>query len=106
MRVAPAPQALPTAVTQAGVPSVFGVAMDVRAFDTRAFVVDDSCKVGIVAMVYMEDDGAPSFWFMDRSRAWHLLASSFTEYLRLTLAHYGIPLWHYAFTPCGLDPRT
>jgi hypothetical protein len=103
------PPGLPLRVSQQGVPDLDAFRFVDAAFERRAFIVDKSCKLGLVAMVFLSDSGeggGPSFWFQDRALGWHFLAASFTEYLRLLVCHIGLPLWQYAFTPYGIDPST
>jgi len=37
---------------------------------------------------------------------WHFLAETFTEYLRMTIAHLGLPYWELCFSSCGLPSWT
>ena len=46
----------------------------------------------------------PEIWFLDRSLQWHFLATSFTNYYRLLIAHLGLPQWQMLFTDDGLPP--
>jgi len=48
----------------------------------------------------------PQVWFQDPSTRWHYVCSSFTEYLRLSVAHFGIIGWQAAFSPEGLRTST
>lgn len=34
------------------------------------------------------------------------LAESFTEYLRMSIVHLGLPYWEFCFSTCGLPPWT
>jgi hypothetical protein len=70
-----------------------------EAFTSRAFVVDSSCKVGLVAMVFEREDGPPSFWFLDRCRCWYRLADCFRDFARLVVCHLGVPLWQVRSRP-------
>jgi hypothetical protein len=69
-----------------------------------AFNLDSCCVDGRVALVYTAPDASPCVCYQDVSGAWHLVAESFGNYLRLLLAHAGVPRWLLAFTPLGLDP--
>merc|ERR1712137_1517478 len=44
-------------------------------------------------------------WFRDLSGSWWLIATTFTRYLRILLAHFGVWGWEYVFTDIGLDPH-
>lgn len=43
-------------------------------------------------------------WFQDTSCAWSFIACGFSDFLRLTILHVGLPRWQYAYTDVGLDP--
>ena len=66
-------------------------------------------------VVMMEEGGGakenysyanPQVWFQDPSTHWHYVCSSFTEYMRLSVAHFGIVGWQAAFSPEGLRAST
>jgi hypothetical protein len=57
------------------------------------FLIDSTCKVGLVAMVFEVEGDPPSFWFLDRSRCWNKVAECFKDYCRLLVSHLGVPLW-------------
>ena len=44
-------------------------------------------------------------WLLDLSLDWHYLCASFSDYLRLAIAHLGLVQWPYALTPLGLSPQ-
>ena len=46
----------------------------------------------------------PQVWFQDLGCTWCFVANSFTDYVKLMLAHLGLPHWQYAFTESGIDP--
>ena len=46
----------------------------------------------------------PQVWFQDLGCTWWFLANTFTDYVKLMLAHLGLPHWQYAFTENGVDP--
>ncbi len=48
----------------------------------------------------------PEVWFQDVSSRWHYICSGFTQYLRLSIVHFGIIGWQLAFTPEGLATDT
>lgn len=80
-----------------------------HAASWHAFNLDASCETGRVLLLLGSD--APSsarrhaqVWFQDGSCALSLLASSFSEYVRLLMLHLGLPRWQYAYTEAGLDP--
>lgn len=79
-------------------------------FDERSrnFELDNCNGYGKICLVYGNNPGQdelePTVWYLDRSLTWHFLASSFTNYYRLLLAHLGLPQWPMLFTPYGLPP--
>lgn len=72
----------------------------VEAFTHRAFVVDSSCKAGLVAMVFEVASGLPSFWYLDRCRCWYKVADCFRDFTRLVVCHLGVPLWQVGVALC------
>jgi hypothetical protein len=44
-------------------------------------------------------------WLLDLSLDWHYLCASFSDYLRLAIAHLGLVQWPYALTPLGVSPQ-
>lgn len=79
-------------------------------FDERSrnFELDNCNGYGKICLVYGNNPGQdelePTVWYLDRSLTWHFLATSFTNYYRLLIAHLGLPQWPMLFTPYGLPP--
>jgi hypothetical protein len=48
----------------------------------------------------------PEVWFQDISARWHFVSATFSNFLRLLLAHMGVFGWHMAYTPEGLSAET
>jgi hypothetical protein len=78
---------------------------------SKNFEIDNCNGYGKVCLVFrnckpavMGSVGRAEFWYLDRSFQWHYLASSFDNYLRLMLAHLGLPQWQMLFTADGLPP--
>jgi len=103
---------------------------------SAAFSIDSSLEIGDVVLLYRAPDlsyedhvgtklkGAgvapalasspmttspyedPEVWFQDISARWHFVSSSFTNFLRLMVAHVGVYGWHLAYTQEGLPAET
>lgn len=83
-------------------------------FDERSrnFELDNCNGYGKICLVYPScqpgemnsDASSAQIWFLDRSLTWYFLASSFTNYYRLLIAHLGLPQWPMLFTRDGLPP--
>ena len=74
---------------------------------TQAFDLDAQCSYGRVCLISTGGRGehsAAQVWFQDLGCTWCFLANSFTDYVKLMLAHLGLPHWQYAFTESGIDP--
>lgn len=98
-----------------------------------AFSIDSSPEIGEVVLLYRSPDqgsvtsksysnpihGAdsrvrtttspyedPEVWFQDISARWHFVSPTFTNFLRLTVTHFGIFGWQFAYTPEGLPADT
>jgi hypothetical protein len=101
-----------------------------------AFLLDSQSEVGEIVMLFrpsisggaQDDDGVtvsalaaygsnsvvmqpnqlenPEIWLLDASGRWHFVCFTFTQYLRLMVAHLGIYGWQLAFTPEGLPVVT
>lgn len=78
-------------------------------------VFSEAPSVGTTALVLDHDDKEEEesastsrarcgVWFRDVSGAWHLLAQSFGDYMRLAMSHLCISRWEYFCTPASLDP--
>lgn len=49
----------------------------------------------------------PKFYLLELSTlSWQFLADTFSEYLRMAIAHLGLPYWELCFSSCGLPSWT
>ena len=90
-----------------------------------ALCIDSRCPAGNVALVWGPEGGcegggggpsslpSPSssscyrgVWLQDLEGRWHILAETFTDYMRLQVVHLGLPSWQLAFTDVGLTSET
>ena len=55
--------------------------------------------------MYVGHLGSHSIWLLDLSHSWHYLCSSFSDYVRIAIAHLGLRQWPYALTSNGLSPQ-
>ena len=75
-----------------------------RYMPYKAFVLAPCGSHATVALVLTKP--SPSVWLVDRSRTWHMIARTFTEYYRLMTLYLGLPEWQYALTSLGPLPGT
>ena len=93
---------------------------------SAAFTIDSSLEIGDVVLLYrvpdIHDEAGgggnrwkglssspyedPEIWFQDISARWHFVCSSFTNFMRLMVAHLGVYGWHLAYTQEGLPTET
>jgi hypothetical protein len=91
---------------------------------SAAFTLDSSLEIGQVVLLYRSPDETgkggegklrgnlvnpyedPEIWFQDISARWHYISATFSNFLRLLLAHMGVFGWHMAYTPEGLSSET
>lgn len=66
------------------------------------------CDLGKVCLVYESLDlcNLKVYLLETRTRKFTFLAESFSEYLRMTIVHLGLPYWELCFSSCGLPPWT
>ena len=65
---------------------------------------DWDCYKCIDSSCLLSGDVDHGIWLLDLSLDWHYLCASFSDYLRLAIAHLGLVQWPYALTPLGLSP--
>lgn len=70
----------------------------------------DSSEVGNIVLLYKRKPGLcdgrendSEIWLQDQSNYWHFISSTFTQYMRLMVVHFGIIGWQMAFTSDGLS---
>lgn len=59
-------------------------------------------------MIYETPETAnPPIYLLEiQSHKWQFLADNITEYLRMSIAHLGLPYWELCFSNCGLPSWT
>ena len=101
--------------------------VDIPDFTTcTLYTIDSNCEVGEIVLLYrcfITDSGGgsnnisintcqapekliPEIWLFDNSGQLHFICSTFTQYLRLMVAHLGIYGWQLAFTETGMSELT
>lgn len=68
--------------------------------------VFELCKVddtGKVVVVYVHPHSTPNIWLCTSNTEFYHIANNFTTYIRMAVAHLGIPEWQYSFTPQGVS---
>lgn len=75
---------------------------------SKIFEINNICDIARVCLVYETPDvAAPKIFLLEMETfKWQFLAESFTEYLRMTVAHLGLPYWELVFSSCGLPSWT
>ncbi|XP_025831169.1 tubulin polyglutamylase complex subunit 2 [Agrilus planipennis] len=70
--------------------------------------VFEICSVsgGKVVLVYLFPKLEPSVWFFTCVMDFCYLSKDFKTYLKMCIAHVGIPNWQFAFTPEGISEWT
>lgn len=75
---------------------------------TKIFEMSNICDLGKVCLVYESLDlcNLKVYLLELRTLKFTFLADSFSEYLRMTIVHLGLPYWELCFSSCGLPPWT
>lgn len=75
---------------------------------TKIFELSNICDLGKVCLVFESLDlsNLKVFLLETKTLKFTFLAESFTEYLRMTIVHLGLPYWELCFSSCGLPPWT
>lgn len=75
---------------------------------TKIFELCGICDIAKVCLVYESPDlSNPKIYLLEKQNfKWQFLADTFTEYLRMTIAHLGLPYWELCFSSCGLPSWT
>lgn len=75
---------------------------------SKIFEMSNICDIARVCLVYESPDvAAPKIYLLEMETfKWQFLAETFTEYLRMTIAHLGLPYWELCFSSCGLPSWT
>lgn len=73
---------------------------------TKIFEMSNICDLGKVCLVYESLDLSKLKVYLLETRTlkFTFLADSFSEYLRMTIVHLGLPYWELCFSSCGLPP--
>ncbi|XP_059608226.1 tubulin polyglutamylase complex subunit 2 [Phlebotomus argentipes] len=75
---------------------------------SKIFELSNICDIAKVCLIYESPDLAnPKIFLLEvAALKWTFLAETFTEYLRMTIAHLGLPYWELCFSNCGLPSWT
>lgn len=75
---------------------------------TKIFELSNICGLAKVCLVYESPDiSNPKVYLLEMTTyKWQFLSETFTEYLRMTVAHLGLPYWELCFSSCGLPSWT
>ncbi|XP_052873509.1 tubulin polyglutamylase complex subunit 2 [Anopheles cruzii] len=75
---------------------------------SKIFELSTIANLAKVCLVYeTPETSTPHIFLLEtNSLRWQFLAESFTEYLRMSIAHLGLPYWELCFSSCGLPAWT
>ncbi|XP_005183585.1 tubulin polyglutamylase complex subunit 2 [Musca domestica] len=75
---------------------------------TKIFELNTVNEVAKVCLLYdSSGSNTPKVYLLELSNLkWVFLADSFSEYLRMAIAHLGLPYWELCFASCGLPSWT
>uniref|UniRef100_A0A1B0CV43 Tubulin polyglutamylase complex subunit 2 n=1 Tax=Lutzomyia longipalpis TaxID=7200 RepID=A0A1B0CV43_LUTLO len=75
---------------------------------SKIFELSNICDIAKVCLIYESPDlSNPKIFLLEvATLKWAFLAETFTEYLRMTIAHLGLPYWELCFSNCGLPSWT
>ncbi|KAH8270379.1 hypothetical protein KR018_009201, partial [Drosophila ironensis] len=76
---------------------------------SKIFEINNVNEVAkVVCMLYEStSSNNPKFYLLELGTfSWQFLADTFSEYLRMAIAHLGLPYWELCFSGCGLPSWT
>ncbi|EDV97904.1 tubulin polyglutamylase complex subunit 2 [Drosophila grimshawi] len=75
---------------------------------TKIFEINNINEMAKVCMLYEStSSNNPRFYLLELGTlSWQFLAETFSEYLRMAIAHLGLPYWELCFTSFGLPSWT
>ncbi|XP_064545186.1 tubulin polyglutamylase complex subunit 2 [Drosophila montana] len=75
---------------------------------TKIFEINNINEMAKVCMLYdSTSSNNPRFYLLELSTlSWQFLAETFSEYLRMAIAHLGLPYWELCFSSFGLPSWT
>ncbi|XP_055629474.1 tubulin polyglutamylase complex subunit 2 isoform X2 [Toxorhynchites rutilus septentrionalis] len=75
---------------------------------SKIFELSTITDLAKVCLVYETPESSnPKIFLLEMaSFKWQFLADTFTEYLRMSIAHLGLPYWELCFSSCGLPSWT
>ncbi|XP_043648436.1 tubulin polyglutamylase complex subunit 2 [Drosophila teissieri] len=86
----------------------WGNATPIITAKSKIFEINNVNEVAKVCMLYEStSSNNPKFYLLELSTlSWQFLADTFSEYLRMAIAHLGLPYWELCFSTCGLPSWT
>ncbi|EDS30458.1 conserved hypothetical protein [Culex quinquefasciatus] len=75
---------------------------------SKIFELSTITDLAKVCLVYETPESSnPKIFLLEMGTfKWQFLADTFTEYLRMSIAHLGLPYWELCFSSCGLPSWT
>lgn len=74
---------------------------------TKIFELSNICDIAKVCLVYNEGldlCNLKVYLLETQTLKFHILADTFTDYLRMTIVHLGLPYWELCFSDYGVPP--
>ncbi|XP_016966826.1 tubulin polyglutamylase complex subunit 2 isoform X1 [Drosophila biarmipes] len=86
----------------------WGNSLPIITAKSKIFEINNVNEVAKVCMLYEStSSNNPKFYLLELSTlSWQFLADTFSEYLRMAIAHLGLPYWELCFSTCGLPSWT
>ncbi|XP_073839440.1 tubulin polyglutamylase complex subunit 2 [Musca autumnalis] len=86
----------------------WGNALPVIGPKTKIFELNTINEVAKVCLLYdSAGSNTPKIYLLELANLkWVFLADNFSEYLRMAIAHLGLPYWELCFASCGLPSWT
>lgn len=74
--------------------------------ESKLFAIETIEGVGRIILVYLRLQYLPTIWLYTENCKFYFLADDFTSYMRMSIAHLGIPEWQLTFTPQPVSETT
>ncbi|XP_022221044.2 tubulin polyglutamylase complex subunit 2 [Drosophila obscura] len=101
------PLAMPNASSGTG-KDKWGNATPTITAKSKIFEINNINEMAKVCMLYEStSSNNPKFYLLElNTLSWQFLAETFSEYLRMSIAHLGLPYWELCFSSFGLPSWT
>ncbi|KAF5303758.1 hypothetical protein FQA39_LY09831 [Lamprigera yunnana] len=76
------------------------------AIESKIFELDSIPNRGRIVLIYLFPKYVPTVWLLASNMNFFFLANDISTYLRMAVAHLGIPNWQFAYSPQGVPQCT